>query len=497
MAKQKRPPVVAVLGHVDHGKTSLLDAIRESEVQSGEAGGITQSIGAYQVDVKGRRITFIDTPGHEAFTTMRARGGQAADLVVLVVAANDGVQAQTIEAIDHAKVAKVPIVVAVNKVDLRTADPERVKADLSKHGVLVEGYGGEVVVVETSATKKTGIQDLLEAILSEADRLDLRVDAKAEPSGVIIESYLDERRGPIATVIVQRGTLRTQDVILAGDTYAKVKALNDWLGRRFKAAEPSAPAEVLGFKDLPEAGVRFEWRQDEKSANIEAQKVGEQRKVQEARQREMSPAEKIRSQFAETKVRKIAIILKSDASGSLEAVHHSIEKLQTDEVEIDYLHEGIGSITEADILLASSAQGVVLGFNVGIEKSAEAVARQERVIYRTYDVIYHLLKELEDVITGELKALTPTVFGKARVKQIFELSDGTHIAGCEVVQGVVKKGHKIQLLRGEDIVGEARIVSLRLGKEVVGKVGEGNECGIGMKPELELREGDIIQAVSS
>lgn len=502
MATEKRPPVVAVLGHVDHGKTSILDKIRASRVQAGEAGGITQSIGAYQVKVKDEKITFIDTPGHEAFTTMRARGGQTADIVVLVVAANDGVQPQTVEAINHAKAAEAPIIVALNKVDLDSAAPDKTKAELANEKVLVEGYGGDIPIVETSATEGVGIDKLLETIVAKSEKLNLQAEAKTHPTGVIIESFLDEKRGPVATVIVQNGTLKVQDVIIAGETYAKVKALNDWQGKRFKEAGPATPTEVLGFKEVPPAGVQFKFVESEKTAQERLEKLKLQKERQESQDQRVSAAERIAQQIKAKELTEIPIIIKADTRGSLEAIQQSLEAVQTEQVKLKVLHAGIGPISEADILLAASAEsgigggGIVLGFNVGVEKSAERVARHEKIIYRTYEIIYHLLEELEGVVAGELAALTPTVLGEAKIKEVFELSDGTRIAGCEVTEGNVKKGHKLQVVRADEVLGEARIVSLRHGKEEIGTIEEGTECGIGIKPELPFIVGDIIQTVA-
>lgn len=509
MAKKKRPPVVAVLGHVDHGKTSILDKIRETEVQAGEAGGITQSIGAYQVEANGEKVTFIDTPGHEAFTSMRARGGQAADLVVLVVAANDGVQPQTIEAINHARAADVPIIVALNKVDLDSAVPDKVKAQLADHDVQIRDYGGDVALVETSATEDTGLEELLKTILEESAHQNLRADAELNPSGLVIESFLDEKRGPVATVIVREGTLRVADVIIAGNTYAKVKALTDWQGQRLKEAGPSVPAEVLGFKEVPEAGVVFEWVEAEKEARekVEQLTAGAQ-EVEPAR---ISAAERIKQQLESEGTPEIPLVIKADTQGSLEALQRSLAAVESEEVQLNILHAGVGSISEADILLAASSEsivsgkGLVLGFRVGVEKSAVKVAQHEKVIYRTYEVIYHLIEELQDVIAGGVEALTPTVLGQAKIKEVFELSDGTRIAGCEMVEGKVKKGHRLQIVRGDpeklrhgagEIIGEARVVSLRRGKEEIGTAEAGSECGIGLKPQLEFRVGDVIQTLA-
>lgn len=501
MALEKRPPIVAVLGHVDHGKTSLLDCIRASQLQAEEAGGITQSIGAYQVKVNGSKITFIDTPGHEAFTTMRARGGQAADIVVLVVAANEGVQPQTIEAIHHAQAAQVPIIVALNKIDLESAQPERVKAELAKQNLLPVTQGGEVPVVETSATQGIGIRELLNTILATSQKLNLQADPHAHPTGVLLESFLDKKRGPVATVIVKNGTLRVGDIITADRTYARVRALNDWQGNQFQEAPPSTPALVLGFKEVPLPGSSFEYAESTAKAI---------QRLEELEEKESSPslrspveiAQRIARQAKTKEITEIPLIIKANTQGALEAVQRSLETLQTEQVKLKILHQGIGPISESDILLAASTKseisgkGIVLGFNVEAERSAQAVAQQERVIYRTYKVIYHLLEELKEVIAGEMDALTPKVLGQAQIKAIFELSNGTHIAGCKVIQGKIKKDHKLQLVREEKIIGEARVVSLRQGKKDVTTVEEGSECGIGMKPELEFRVGDIIQTIT-
>ncbi|MBM4401902.1 MAG: translation initiation factor IF-2 [Candidatus Cloacimonetes bacterium] len=500
-ANQLRPPVVVVMGHIDHGKTTLLDYIRKTPIQEKEAGGITQSIGAYQVELKKPpttnhqppTITFIDTPGHEAFTAMRARGGQAADIAVLVVAANDGVMPQTIEAINHAKAAKIPIIVAVNKIDLPEADSKRAINQLAKTGVLIEKMGGDIVCVEVSAKTGKGVDELLEMILLVAEMLELKADPNLPAQGVVLESSLDARRGVTTTLIVKNGTLRIGDFCRVGSAkggfvVGKIKNMTDWQGGVVKEAGPSMPVEALGFKKVVLAGQPFEVVTDGKPANAEdAEKSA-------GTQRPIVPSIPSLPSLEQTELKELKLIIKTDTQGSYEAVHHSVEKLQTEEVKITFIHEGIGNISEADIMLAVATSAIVLGFRVGIDAAAKNAAKMEKVLYRTYDIIYHLLEEIEDVITGKEEEGKIEVIGEAKILKVFVLSDKTKIAGCKVTDGILKKGNNIQIVRGEDVIADSKIISMRHEKEKISEAEKGVECGLAFTKEIEFQEGDLVQA---
>lgn len=482
-----RPPVVTFMGHIDHGKTSILDYIRHTQLQKKETGGITQSIGAYQVDLPqhNTKITFIDTPGHEAFSKMRARGGQAADIVVLVVAKNDGVMPQTIEAINHAKAAGVPMIVVINKSDLEGLPIEKIKAKLAEQGVLVEGYGGDVVSVETSAKTGQGMDELLEMINLVAQMQGLKADANAKPTGFVLEGCLNEKKGCTASFLVQNGALKKGQIVATNSTFGRIRRMNDWQGREVSKAFPGTPVEVLGLKKVPLAGETFEVVESEKLAT---------QKMQPSSFLPSQPS--ITTEEKEESTRTLNLIIKADTKGSLEAVHHSVENLQTQEVLLHFLHEGVGNITEADVMLAAATRAIVLGFRVGVDEAAKNAAQMERVIYRTYEIIYKLLEEVEDVIAGEMDKMTLKIIGDAQVIKVFTLSDGALIAGCKVTEGKIKKGHTVQVLRGNEVVGEAQVDSLRHEKEKIGEAKKGVECGIALKPQIEFKEGDIIQAVT-
>lgn len=489
-----RPPIVTMMGHVDHGKTSLLDVIRKTQLQAKEVGGITQSIGAYQVDFNGDKVTFIDTPGHEAFTSMRARGGQAADLVVLVVAANDGVMPQTIEAINHAKAAGVPTLVAINKMDLPSASAQKVKSQLAQNGVLVEEHGGDVVAVEVSARTRQGITELLEMIMLLSEMQELKADLKAKAQGFVIESRKEKKRGVVSTFIIQEGILKVADFLLVGESFGKVKAMFDWQAQALSKADPGTPVEVLGLREATTAGVQFKVVKNEDEAR---ELIGE-KPIKATFSVKGALGNKAEISGPELhKIHELALIVKADSLGSLEAVHHSLEKIQTEGVSVRFIHEGVGPITETDVMLAVTANALVLGFRVGVDPAAQAAAEFEDVFYKTYDIIYHLLEEVEDVILGEEEAKKVKILGQAEIVKIFELSDKTKIAGCKVTEGVIKKGNKVNLVRGEEQMAESVVSSLRQGKENVPQVKKGSECGIGLKGEVEVKEGDEIIAVAN
>ncbi len=489
----KRPPIVTIMGHVDHGKTSILDLIRNTNVQASESGGITQSIGAYQVEVKGQKITFIDTPGHHAFAKMRARGGSIADIVVLVVAANDGVMPQTQEAISHAKSAKAKIIVAINKIDLPNANVNKVKKELADHELNLKEYGGDIPVVETSAIKNIGIDELLNTIIEVSKELDLNVDPNATPSVTIIESFLDGKKGVVAHGIVRTGVLKVRDIIVGGTTYARIRSLTDWRANQLKEAPVGTPVEILGFVEIPEVGVTYSYVPKLK----EAQKLVEQAKRELEDQKEyISPQERILQQIRDKEIKDIPIVVKTESKGTLEVVTAEINRINSEEVRFKIIHSGVGNINENDVLLAVPVRGIVIGFNVDIDRKAEDIARRERIITRLYTIIYELLEELTDVVQGELEALEVQVLGVAEVLELFELSDKSIVAGSKVIEGRVRKGNKVLLERNGEVVSESRITSLKIRKEDVGEVTEGNECGIKLGKNVEIHVGDIIKAVS-
>ncbi|NTV31235.1 translation initiation factor IF-2 [candidate division WWE3 bacterium] len=491
MLNYRRPPIVVVMGHVDHGKTSILDKIRNTQIQQKEAGGITQSIGAYQATYNGDVITFIDTPGHEAFTQMRSRGGQIADIIVLVVAADDGVMPQTKEAIQHAKFSGARIIVAINKIDLVGANLNKVKKQLSDNGILIEEYAGDVPVVLTSATTGAGIDDLLKQIVTSSKQLDLQVsDEKNDFIAKIVESYLDNRRGPIANMIVISGRLAVRDVVLTDQHVAKVRSMRDWLGVEVKEVLPGTPVELLGFSAVPTVGAEIRIAENIKDAEkLVAEK---QRDIKNFTQ--LSAQDRIRRAFFEPQVREIPVIIKASSQGSLEALIESVNLLSNEQVRIKVLSQSVGSISENDIVSAIPMKAFVIGFGVGVEKNAETLAIKERIICRRYEIIYRLLEELQEVIGMEIEDLIPQPTGKAKVKQLFELTNGQVVAGSEVTEGYLKKGSKVSIVRpyGENI--EGKIASLKKNKDDVGQVKRGEECGILLEGDIQILVGDIIEA---
>ncbi len=497
-ALQPRPPVVTVMGHVDHGKTLLLDRVRETNVVSQEAGGITQHIGAYQVEVNGHGVTFIDTPGHEAFTAMRARGALVTDIVVLVVAADDGVMPQTLEAIDHAKAAGTPIVVAINKVDRESADPDRVRQQLSEHGLVPESWGGDTIVVEVSALASTGIESLLEQILVVAEVEELKANPDVPARAVVLEANLDTGRGPVATVIVQAGTLRIGDYVVAGSAWGRVKALVSDLGENVKEAPPAMPVRLLGFSKPPVAG-------DELRAVADQ---GVARAIAEARDRRarhtthlasvsVAPGTKLEDVFARIQsgeVSTLNLILKADVQGSLEAITDSLQKLETEEVKLDLIHRGVGGVTENDVQLAAASNAAIIAFNVRPDRRARELAEARKVDIRTYEVIYKVIEDLAAAMKG---LLAPTfeevVTGEAEVRAVFRVPRTGAVAGCMVRNGVIKRGSKVRFLRDGVVIWKGSISSLRRHKDDVREVATGFECGIGLSDFQDLHEGDVIE----
>ncbi len=491
-----RPPVVTVMGHVDHGKTTLLDAIRKTDVANKEAGGITQHIGAYTVKLEdGRIITFIDTPGHEAFTSMRARGAQVTDIVILVVAADDGVMEQTKEAIEHAKAAKVPIVVAINKIDKPDANPERVKSQLAELGLVPEEWGGDTLVANISAKKRIGIEELLELVLLQAEMLELKAAYDRPARGRIIESKLDKGRGPVATIIVQEGTLKEGDIFVAGLTYGRVRAMFDSYGNRIKVATPSIPVEILGFEDLPQAGDDFiVVDEEEKARKIAEYRQRKAREAETAKEVKIS-LEKLFEKLKEGEIKELNIVLKADTQGTLEALKTSLSKLSTDKVKINIIRAGIGAISESDVMLASASNAIVVGFNVKPTPNAKNVAKDERVEIKFYDVIYQLIDDIKKAMTGLLEPkLEEHITGIAEVRATFKIPKIGIVAGCYVKEGTIHRNNKVRVIRDGVVIFTGNIASLKRFKEDVREVSAGYECGLRIENFQDIKEGDIIEA---
>ncbi|NIF22603.1 MULTISPECIES: translation initiation factor IF-2 [Pantoea] len=493
-AAESRAPVVTIMGHVDHGKTSLLDYIRSTKVASGEAGGITQHIGAYHVETDNGMVTFLDTPGHAAFTAMRARGAQATDIVILVVAADDGVMPQTIEAIQHAKAAGVPVVVAVNKCDKPDADPDRVKNELTQYGIIPEEWGGENMFVNVSAKAGTGIDELLNAILLQAEVLELSAVRIGMASGVVIESFLDKGRGPVATVLVREGTLNKGDIVLCGFEYGRVRAMRDELGREVLSAGPSIPVEILGLSGVPAAGDEATVVRDEKKAReVALYRQGKFREVKLARQQK-SKLENMFANMTEGEVSELNIVLKSDVQGSVEAISDSLLKLSTDEVKVKIIGSGVGGITETDATLAAASNAIILGFNVRADASARRVIDAESVDLRYYSVIYNLIDEVKAAMSGMLAPeYKQQIIGLAAVRDVFKSPKFGAIAGCMVTEGNIKRHNPIRVLRDNVVIYEGELESLRRFKDDVNEVRNGMECGIGVKNYNDVRVGDMIE----
>lgn len=487
-----RAPVVTIMGHVDHGKTSLLDTIRKANVTSREAGGITQHIGAYQVNYQGKKITFLDTPGHEAFTSMRARGAKVTDVAILVVAADDGVMPQTLEAINHAKAAGVPIIVAINKMDKEGAAPDKVKQQLSEHDLLAEDWGGHTIMVPVSAHKQTGITDLLEMILIVAEMQELTANPTIPAQGTIVEAQLDKGRGPVATVLVQKGTLHLGDTILAGFAYGKVRAMINERGESLKKAGPSTPVEVLGLSDVPMAGDILN-ATDERIARSIAEKRMARRRTEEIQQNQKVSLDDIFQQIQEGKIKELNIVVKADVQGTIEALRQSLQKIKNEEVKVVIVHSGVGAINESDVMLASAANALIIGFNVRPDANARKIAESEKVDVRLYRVIYDALNDVEAAIKGMLAPKFKEVIqGRVEVRQIITISK-LIIAGCYVTEGKVTRTSKVRLLRDNVVVYEGEIEALKRFKDDVKEVAAGYECGITLDKFRDIKEGDIIE----
>jgi translation initiation factor IF-2 len=490
-----RAPVVTIMGHVDHGKTSLLDAIRLAHVAEKEAGGITQHIGAYQVERNGRKIVFIDTPGHEAFTRMRARGAKVTDIVVLVVAADDGVMPQTLEAIDHARAAKVPIVVAINKIDKPNAQPERIKQQLADRELLAEDWGGKTVMVQVSAKTKTNLDLLLEMILLSADLLDLKANPGRPALGTVLEAKLDRGRGPVATVLVSNGTLRVGDYFICGAVFGKVRAMLDDRGEQLREAEPSTPVEVLGLEDLPEAGDSFQVVTDTgKAKQIVLYRESKAREQALDKGKRLT-LEQLHKQMESGEIKELPIILKTDVGGSAEVLTDTLQKLSNEKVRIRVLRAGVGAITESDVLLAVTSNAIVIGFNVRPERNAQAIAEQESVDVRLHTIIYNLTDEIKRAMTGLLEPVFREIYkGKAEVRDTFRISKVGMVAGCFVQDGQLTRDSEIRLLRDNFVVHTGKIGSLRRFKDDVSEVRSGMECGITLENFGDVKPGDVIEA---
>jgi translation initiation factor IF-2 len=492
---QLRAPVVTVMGHVDHGKTSLLDAIRETNVTAREAGSITQHIGAYQAEAHGRKVVFLDTPGHEAFTMMRARGSRVTDVVVLVVAADDGVMPQSLEAINHARAAKVPIVVAINKVDKADAQPERVKRQLAEHGLMAEEWGGDTVTVEVSAKQRKNLNLLLEMILLVADLQALKANPKRLASGTVLEAKLDRGRGPVATVLVQNGTLHVGDSFIVGAVYGKVRAMLDDRGRPVSEAPPSTPVEVLGLEDVPQAGDRILAIEDTgKARQIALHRRAKQREATLAKSARLT-LEQLHEQLAAGDVKELPLIIKADVQGSVEVLADMLNKLSTDKVKVKVIHAGVGAITETDVLLASASNAVIIGFNVRPERKATELAQLEKVDIRLHTIIYSLTDEIKKAMAGLLAVTVKELtLGHAEVRDTFRISKVGTIAGCAVQDGKITREAKIRLLRDNVVIYEGRVRSLRRFKEDVPEVKTGMECGVALENFNDVKIGDVIEA---
>jgi translation initiation factor IF-2 len=493
---QPRPPVVTVLGHVDHGKTTLLDAIRQANVVAGEVGGITQHIGAYQVIKDGKKITFLDTPGHEAFTAMRARGAQVTDLAVLVVAADDGVMPQTREAIDHARAADVPILIALNKIDKANANPELVKKELSEVGLTVEEWGGDVVCVEVAAKLGQGIDELLENIILITEVAELTANPDRPAVGTVIEGKLDKQRGSVATLLVQAGTLRCGDALVIGSIHGRVRAMFDDVGRALDEAVPATPVQVLGLSDVPKAGDIFEVVEDEKRARSLAAEQAEQERTAAAgpAPRRVLSLDDVFQQFQSGKVQELNLILKADVQGSLEPVANSLERLGTEELKVRILHQGTGRITESDITLATASNAIVIGFTVEVDEAARRLAEQNGIDVRVYDIIYRLVEDVDKALRGLLEPVyREIIIGHAEVRQVFRIPRRGNVAGCYVTDGEVRRNGLARVIREDEPLHVGPLNSLKRFKDDVTEVKTGFECGIGLEGFDDFEEGDILE----
>jgi translation initiation factor IF-2 len=489
-----RPPVITIMGHVDHGKTSLLDAIRQSNVIATEAGAITQHIGAYQVEVDSRKITFLDTPGHEAFTAMRARGAQATDIAVLVVAADDGVMPQTIEAIDHAQAADVPIVIAINKIDKPDSNPDKVKQQLADLGLIIEEWGGNTVCVPISAKKKQGIDDLLENLLLVADILELKAEHDCPAEGIVIEARLDKTRGPVATLLVQKGILKPSDTISIGNTWGRVKAMFNELGKHLKKAEPATPVEVLGLNAVPQAGDPFKVVSNDREARMLLEKHKEMQQKVPVRAKTLGLSD-LSTQISAGQIKELNIILKTDVQGSIEPIRDSLEQMGDEKVKVRVIHSGSGSITESDVLLALASKGIIIGFNSRAEPGAQRLAEAESISIRYYNVIYELVKDVDKALKGMLEpTYTEVIEGQAEILAVFDTGKKGKVAGLSVKEGKIRRDALARVIRQGKSIHESRISSLRRFKEDVKEVATGFECGIKIEGFTDFQVGDIIQS---
>lgn len=490
-----RPPIVTVMGHVDHGKTTLLDYIRKTNVTAREAGGITQHIGASVVEHNGKKIVFLDTPGHEAFTSMRARGAQVTDIVVLVVAADDGVMPQTIEALNHAKAANIPIIVAINKIDKPSAKPDRVKQQLADLGLIPEEWGGDTVMVEISAKTGLNVDQLLEMILLVAEMNELVADYEETPQGVVIEAELDKGKGPVANVIVQQGTLRRGDVLLFETTWGRVRAMMDYLGRNVDEVTPSLPAKILGLEDVPQAGEKFIKVDDERVAREAVEQYMEKKRQQEMQAIKRASLEELFEQMEKGEKPVLRMILKSDVQGTLEAIKSSLMRLAVEEVGIEVVHEGVGRITESDVMLADASNAIIIGFNVRPDGNAKKLAEQKGIQIRLYRTIYDVIDDVKAAVEGMLAPkLKEQILGEAEVRAVFKVPKVGQIAGCYVKEGTIKRNAKARVIRDGIVIWEGSLLSLKRFKDDVREVNAGYECGIGLAGFQDLREGDIIEA---
>ena len=490
-----RPPIVTIMGHVDHGKTSLLDAIRETNVIATEAGGITQHIGAYNVTIAGKKIAFLDTPGHEAFTAMRARGANVTDIAILVVAADDGVMPQTAEAINHAKAANVTIIVAINKIDKPGANPDKVKQELTEYGLLAEDWGGDTIMVPVSAKKKEGIDSLLEMILLSSEMLELKANPNKKAKGTVIEAQLDKGRGPIATILVQEGTLNIGDAFVVGHTSGRIRAMVDEKGKRLKKAGPSTPVEIIGLSEVPDAGDNFVVMDDEKDARQIAEKRKDKQKQEQQKSTMKVSLEDIFSQIQEGKMKELNIIVKADVQGSVEAIKQSLQKLSNEEVKVKTIHGGVGAISESDVMLASASSAIIIGFNVRPQPAAAELAERDDVDIRLYRVIYNAIDDIEAAMKGMLEPeYKEVVLGHAEIRTIFKVSNVGTIAGCMVTDGKVTRNSSVRLVRNGIVVHEGTLASLKRFKDDAKEVAAGYECGLNLDKYNNIEEGDIIES---
>ncbi|MCB2292090.1 translation initiation factor IF-2 [Clostridium algoriphilum] len=495
IATDKKPAVVTVMGHVDHGKTSLLDCIRKSKVTETEAGGITQHIGAYTVDVNGEKITFLDTPGHEAFTAMRARGAQITDIVILVVAADDGIMPQTEEAINHCKAAKVPIIVAINKIDRPGANVDKVKQELTEYGLVAEDWGGDTICVPVSAHTKEGIDTLLEMVVITAEMLELKANASRKAKGTVIEGKLDKGRGPLATLLIQNGTLHTGDSIIVGSTYGRIRAMFDDKGKKIKTAGPSIPVEILGLSEVPAAGDRFNVVKDEKTARNMAETRKTNLREEHFETSNRVSMENLYNQIQEGSVKELGVIVKADVQGSVEAVRQSLEKLSTDNVKVRVIHSGVGAITETDVVLAAASNAIIIGFNVRPDNNAATIGEQEKVEIKTYRIIYDALDDIKAAMIGMLDPVyKEVVLGRVEIRQIYKVSNVGTIAGSYVLNGKITRNSSVRVLRNGIVITESVLASLKRFKDDAKEVAAGFECGLSVEKFNDIKEGDIIEA---